>query len=60
MSYYVMIDGVLQKSSPETQRWARRAAQAVPSDTEEKPDSMALPKDTRSDYEIIESLEESE
>jgi len=58
MSYYVIIDGQLQKRSAATESWARRAAKAQPSNTEEKPDAVALPKDTRSDYEIIESLEE--
>jgi len=42
MSHYVIIDGQLQRSSPETKRWARRAAKARPSDTEEKPDTVAL------------------
>ena len=60
MSYYVIIDGQLQKSSPETQRWAKRAGQAQPTNTEEKPDALALPKDTRTDYEIIQDLDEQE
>jgi hypothetical protein len=59
MSRYVIIDGQLQKSSPELSRWAKRAGQGVPSNTEEEPkDVLALPKDRRSDWEILEGLEE--
>jgi hypothetical protein len=60
MTHYVLIDGVLQKGNAATQNWARRAAQGVPLDTEEKPDVLALPEDRRSDYQIIEELEETE
>ena len=42
MSHYIMVDGQLVKSSPEAQRWLKRAYRAVPSDTEEKPDTVAL------------------
>ena len=42
MNHYVMVDGQLMKSNPEAQRWLRRAYLAVPSDTEEKPDTVAL------------------
>lgn len=41
MSHYVMVDGVLQKSSPETKRWARRAAKQVPQ-SEEQDEPRAL------------------
>ena len=41
MSHYVLIDGQLQKSSPATQRWAKRAARAVPP-AEELEDAIAL------------------
>lgn len=58
MSHYVIIDGQLQKSSPETKRWAKRAGQAQPTNTEEPKDAMALPEDKRSDWEILEGLEE--
>ena len=59
MSHYVIIDGVLQKSTPETSRWVRRASQGVPSNTEEPKDAVALPKeDKRSDWEIIQELED--
>ena len=59
MSHYVIIDGQLQKSSPETSRWVRRASKGVPSATEEKPDVVAIPtEDKRSDWEIIQDLEE--
>ena len=42
MSNYVLVDGILQKSSPATQRWVRRAAKGIPRDTEDKPDVVAL------------------
>lgn len=42
MSHYVIIDGVLQKRTSATDRWAHRASKSVPSDTEEKPDTVAL------------------
>jgi hypothetical protein len=58
MSHYVIIDGVLQKSTTDTKRWASRAAKAQPSATEEPRDAVALPEDRRTDYEIIEGLEE--
>ena len=58
---YVLVDGVLQRDSAATQNWARRAARAVPADTEEKPDVVALPtEDRRSDFEKITDLEEIE
>lgn len=59
-NHYVIIDGCLQRSSPATERWAKRAAKAQPSDTEEPKDAVALPKeDHRSDFQIIESLDET-
>lgn len=58
MNHYVMVDGIIQMSSAATKRWANRAAQAQPTDSEEKPDAVALPKDTRTDFEIIQDLEE--
>ncbi len=59
MSNYIMVDGQLVKSNPEARRWLKRAGRAVPSDTEEKPDTVALPQeDRRTDWEIIEGLEE--
>ena len=42
MSHYVIIDGQMQRRTAATDRWARRAAKARPSDTEEKPDTVAL------------------
>ena len=58
---YVLVDGVLQRDSAATQNWARRAARAVPLDTEEKPDVVALPtEDRRSDFARIQDLEEYE
>ena len=58
MTHYVLIDGHLQRSSPETKRWSQRAARAVPRDTEEKPDVVALStEDKRSDWEIISDLD---
>jgi hypothetical protein len=59
MSHYVIIDGVLQMGTPESKRWSRRAAQAIPLDTEEKPDAVALPtEDKRTLAEVIEGLDE--
>jgi hypothetical protein len=60
MSHYVIIDGQLQKRSAATESWAKRVAKAQPSNAEETPDVVALPKDNRSDWEILESLEEKE
>jgi hypothetical protein len=60
MTHYVLVDGHLQRSSPENKLWHQRAARAVPRETEEKPDVLALPEDRRSDYEIIEELRETE
>ena len=61
MTHYVLIDGHLQRSSPATRRWAERSRRAVPLDTEEKPDVVALPtEDRRSDFEKITDLEEIE
>lgn len=60
MTHYVLIDGVIQKRTHEVVRWARRAAQGVPLDTEEKPDALALPEDRRTDFQIIQDLEETE
>ncbi len=58
---YVLVDGCLQRSSPETERWAQRTRKAVPLDTEEKPDVIALPtEDRRSDFARIQDLEEYE
>jgi hypothetical protein len=58
-NHYVLVDGVLQKSSSATRTWVRRAARAVPRDSEEKPDAVALPtEDRRTDYEKIQDLEE--
>lgn len=42
MSHYVIVDGVLQRSSPESSRWVRRAAKGIPRDTEGEPDVVAL------------------
>ena len=57
-NHYVIIDGCLQRSSPATERWAVRAAKGVPSNTEEPKDAVALKEREKSDYEIIEGLEE--
>lgn len=56
---YVLIDGCLQRSSPETERWARRAAKQVPA-PEEKPDTSVDLTDRRSDFAKIQDLEETE
>ena len=60
MTHYVLIDGVLQKGNAATQDWARRAAQEVPLDTEEKPDASVDLTDRRSDFAKIQDLEETE
>jgi hypothetical protein len=56
-----MIDGHLVPSSPETERWVRRAAQAVPTKSPEPQEEPVVDlTDRRSDYEVIESLDEIE
>ena len=57
---YVIIDGVLQRSTSATRDWTRRAARALPLDTEEKPDTSVDLTDRRSDFEKITDLEEIE
>jgi hypothetical protein len=57
---YVLVDGVLQRSSAATRTWVRRAAKALPLDTEEKPDTSVDLTDRRSDYAKIQDLEETE
>ena len=37
MSHYVIIDGILQKSSPETTKWIHRASKIVPKGEVEEP-----------------------
>ncbi len=59
MSYYVIVDGILQKSSVETSRWAKRAAKEVPKETSEA-DAVALAFTERTEYAVIESLDETE
>ncbi len=59
MDHYVIIDGQLQRSSPETSRWAKRAAKEVPKETSEA-DAVALAFTERTEYAVIESLEEHE
>ena len=61
MSHYVMVDGQLQRSSPETKRWARRAAKTVAkwdANWDESPQVDLT--DRRSEFEIIQDLEETE
>jgi len=62
MNHYVIIDGQLQRSSPETKRWSRRAAKEVPkSAPEDMHENVQYPKIAQNtDWEIIESLEEHE
>jgi len=67
-----MIDGVIQKSTPETERWARRTAVHVPSsrsltdNTEApvvpvlEPERKAEERARRTAYRQIEDLEEIE
>ena len=59
LSHYVIIDGQLQKRSPETRRWARRAAKTVAKwDPNYPEDPQVDLTDRRSDFEIISDLEE--
>jgi hypothetical protein len=58
VSHYVIIDGVLQKSSPETSRWAKRLAKQTPTNAEEPRDTVALTEREQSDWEILEGLDE--
>ena len=59
MSNYVLIDGCLQRSSPETKRWARRAAKTVAKwDPNYPEDPQVDLTDRRSDFEIISDLGE--
>jgi hypothetical protein len=69
MTHYVLIDGVLQKGNAATQDWARRAAKTVakwdPNIEEAERDARieALDEERatrRSDYEMIQDLEETE
>jgi hypothetical protein len=50
MSHWVLVDGQLQKSSPETQRWAKRVAKEIPKETSEA-DAVALAFTEHIDYE---------
>ena len=59
--HYVMIDGVLTKATPEAKRWLQRSARGIPgADPEPQPEPVVDLTDRRSDYQIIESLDESE
>ena len=69
MSHYVIVDGVLQRCTPETRRWCCRASQTVakwdPNIEEAERDARieALDEeraDRRSDYQKIQDLEETE
>ena len=59
MTHYVLIDGVLQRSTSETQRWAKRVARAVPRDTEEPRDTAVTLRE-HTEYEVLEGLKETE
>ena len=61
MPHYVLVDGHLQLSSPETERWLRRATKAVPQvDREPEADAVALKDTPRSIWEVIEGIDETE
>ncbi len=61
MSNYVLIDGCLQRSSPELKRWYFRAAKTVPKwDSNYDESSQVDLTDRRSDFEKIQDLEETE
>ena len=56
MSHYVIIDGQLQRSSLDTQRWASRAGKSLPSNSEPPADVVAITERPQSDYEIIQGI----
>jgi hypothetical protein len=56
MSRYLLVDGVLQRSTPELKQWMQRSG--VPKSAEEERDAVALPRDTRTDFQIIQDLED--
>ncbi len=58
-NHYVIIDGHLQRSSPETKRWTRRAGAATPLSGEPEPEPVVDLTDRRSDFEIISDLDET-
>jgi hypothetical protein len=63
VSHYVIVDGVLQKSSPEASKWLKRVAKEVPRsapDVQVHEDVQISKIAQRTDWEIIESLEEHE
>jgi hypothetical protein len=59
MMKYVIVDGVLQPSTPETARLLQRAGRQVPQrEPEDDPVAVDL-TDRRSDYQVIEGLDET-
>ena len=58
---YILVDGHLVPNSPEVKRWHQRAARAVPrhSPSEPQEDPVIDLTDRRTDYQIIESLDET-
>ena len=58
---YIIVDGRIIPSTPESNRWLQRARkqvpQATPAEDKGKPE---LPKDTRTEFQILESLEETD
>jgi hypothetical protein len=57
-SRYVLVDGQLVLRTPETERWVRRAAQAIPTKSPEPQEEPVVDlTDRRSDYQRIEDLE---
>jgi prepilin-type processing-associated H-X9-DG protein len=59
MANYLLIDGHVVLSTPEAKRWLHRAIKQVPlSKPEDAPDAVAMVEREKSDYEIIEGLEE--
>ena len=59
MMKYVIVDGVLQPSTPETARLLQRVGKQIPPEVP-KDDHVAVDTtDRRSDYQVIEGLDET-
>ena len=58
MRHYVMVDGLLQMTSPEITRMLKRAQKQVPQGVPEETKEPEVPRDTRTEYQIIEGLED--
>ena len=57
-SHYVIIDGCLQRNTPETAKWARRVSKALPGPTGEPEANPVVDlTDRRTDWEILQALD---